>query len=286
MLDELRVTLPRTIGVATYPPGATFGPRRLRDYEFVWIIDGEVEYGCDGATFAAPPGAIVLCRAGTTDFFRFDPAQRTRHAYFHFNLLSWPRDWSAPEAWPYVRLTAEGDLLRALFGHLLTWAGKGDPLQRELTVLQLLAAFVSGEIATGAVPPDPLPPAVERAQSYIHERLDAAPDAPIALGDLALAAGVNREHLCRLFAAATGHSPMATVRLARLDRAAVLLARSNYRIGEVASMCGFASPFHFSRRFKDAFGHSPRDLRRRVAAGETPPTSRLLRSRRAGPPGG
>ena len=75
---------------------------------------------------------------------------------------------------------------------------------------------------------------------------------------------------------------METVRLARLDRAATLLARSNYSIGEIAAMCGFASPFHFSRRFKESYGEPPRALRDRVRAGAVSPEPRLLRVRPAG----
>lgn len=278
MSQELRVTQPRVAGIATYPAGATFGPRLLRDYEFVWVIEGEVEYRWGQATVAAPPGSIVLCRAGATDFFRFDPHGRTCHGYFHFTILTTPADWPAPAGWPLVRPATDDDILRPLFRHLLTWAGKGNALQCELTIAQLLTAFVSGEIAIGDVPREALPEAVERVQAYIHERLEREPDVHLCLADLAAVAGVNREHLCRLFTAATGRSPMETVRLARLDRAATLLARSNYSIGEIAAMYGFASPFHFSRRFKEAYGRSPRDLRRGLAAGATPPTPRLLRT--------
>lgn len=277
VLEQLRVTRPRAIGVATYPPGATFGPRRLRDYEFVWIIEGDVEYRRGAQAFAAPPGAIVLCQAGDTDSFRFDPQRRTRHGFFHFDLLAAPDDWPPPADWPVVRPAADGDILRPLFQHLLTWAAVGHAWQCELTIAHLLAAFVGGQTAIGDLPREAAPPAVARVEAYIHERLEREPDAAIALADLAGVAGVNRERLCRLFKAATGRSPVETVRLARLERAAVLLARSNYSVGEIATIFGFSSPFHFSRRFKEAFGHSPRALRQRLDAG-APPPRRLLRT--------
>jgi transcriptional regulator GlxA family with amidase domain len=117
---------------------------------------------------------------------------------------------------------------------------------------------------------------VERALSFIAAQLDKTPDAPLPLSEIARAAFVTPEHLCRLFKAATGASPSETVRLARLDRSLTLLCRSNFTLGEIAALCGFASPFHFSRRFKQAFGQSPRALRDAVASGAVaaPPARR------------
>lgn len=282
MPDDLLVSRPTTIGVATYPPGASYGPRRLGDHEFVWVIEGEVEYRHGDRGVAAPPGSLILCRPGAVDSFRFDPCRRTRHAYFHFRVVAVPADWPPPVAWPTVRAVGADDLLPTLFRHLLTWAAEGAPSQVERTTAHLLAAFVGGETATGAIPAEVAPEAVGRVQAHIYDRLDREPDAAIRLDDLATVAGVNRAHLCRLFRATTGRTPMETVRLARLDRAATLLARSNYSIAEIAAMCGFASPFHFSRRFKESYGEPPRALRDRVRAGAVPPEPRLLRVRPSG----
>ena len=148
---------------------------------------------------------------------------------------------------------------------------------RDLAARTLLAAFVTGETAAGDLAPDSLPEPVEAAWTHLHDRLESDPAARIDLRELADAACVTPEHLCRLFRDATGRSPVQTVLLARLDRAAVLLARSNYSIAQIATLCGFASQFHFSRRFRQAFGQSPMQLRQALRNGATPPTPRLLR---------
>ena len=248
----------------------------LRDFEFVWVIEGdEVEYRRGGETVPAPPGSIVLCRPEATDFFRWGLQGRTRHGYFHFGVLSLPEGWPPLESWPLVRRPAEGDVLRPLFRHLLAWSGRGDPRLRELTMSHMLTAFVTGEISSTGVPQETLPEPVQRARDHISGRLEVDPTTEIGLQDLAEAAWVSPEHLCRLFRAATGRSPMETVRLARLDRAAALLARSNFTIAEISAMCGFSSPFHFSRRFKEAFGRPPRELREHVRSGGAVPQPKL-----------
>src|SRR5947209_929804 len=101
MLD-LKLSFPTGYGVALYPAGATFGPRVMRDYEFVWLIEGDAEYRWGDAVVQAPEGSIVLCRPGATDFFRWDPKRRTRHGYYHFRIQSLPKDWPPEKLWPLV----------------------------------------------------------------------------------------------------------------------------------------------------------------------------------------
>lgn len=275
--------------VASYPAGATFGPRHLRNWEFVWIIEGDVRYRRGDQEMDAPEGSVVLCRPGAVDFFRWDPTRRTRHAYFHFEATgSFPEDWGPVNTWPSVRLPEqEGDLLRSLFTHLLALGQDGDSLQLRLLMAGLLTAFTTGRYLSGGAAAvghtRSLPDAVVRAMAHLSRRLDEDPASRVTLGDLAEAAFVTPEYLCRLFRTATDRSPMETVRLARLDRAAVLLARTNYGVAEVATLCGFESPFHFSRAFRKAFGRSPRELRQAVAEGAYIPSTRLLHSSVAPP---
>ena len=278
MLPELEISLPTGYGIATYPPGASFGPRRMRDWEFVWLLQGNAEYCWGDTVVAAPEGSFVLCRPGAVDSFQWDRVQRTRHAFFHFQVLSVPSDWPLWADWPLVRAPENDDILRPLFRHLLTWMDSGDPDGCRLTIAAMLNAFRTDRRATGGVVREAWPPAVEQVCAYIAQRLDEDPSSPISLSSLASVACVTPEHLCRLFKSSLGHGPAETVRLARLDRAATLLARSNYSISEIAAQCGFASPFHFSRRFKDAYGQSPSTLRRQIQAGAALPLNRLLRA--------
>jgi AraC-like DNA-binding protein len=281
--------LPTNLGVVTYPPGATFGPRRTADYELVWIIRGDVAYERDGVAYACPAESIALCIPGHTDFFRWDADQPTRHAYFHFDLASSDlKSLPSPAEWPVVRSCPDADVVRPMFRHLLSWrprhrSGTWDLTDAETQLLDhvtraVIWAYVLGhDTTTEVLERSPVPPAVERATALIRKRLDTDAREPIELRELAKAGGVTPEHLCRLFRKHTGHSPAETIRLARLDRAAALLSRSNYTVAEVADLCGFASPFHFSRAFKHAYHQSPSDLRTRIRQGETPPTPKLLK---------
>jgi AraC-like DNA-binding protein len=251
----------------------------MRDYEFVWIMEGDVAYQCDGVWTEAPAGSVVLCRPGVRDFFRWDTQRRTRQSFLHFHVLSVPPAFPPVAVWVPVRPPEPDGILPPLIRHVLALLRRSDPnalAQCQQMLAALLTAFVSGVSDARSAPRHAYPEPVERAWKYLQERLEEDASLPISLSALADAACVSPEHLCRLFKATTGHSPAETVRLARLDRAAALLSRSNYSISEIASLCGFASPFHFSRCFRLAFGRSPRAVRQGVAAGDIPPDTRLL----------
>jgi AraC-like DNA-binding protein len=248
----------------------------MRGFELVWVVEGDAEYECDGAGAAAPEGSVVLCRDGVVDAFRWDPRRPTRHVFLHFELHGAPPGLPPATAWPVVRRLPDRDVVRPLLHHAVTWAEDGDPLLLRVTVAHLLVSVVTGQLGTRAMP-RPVPPApVAAAEAEVERRLREDPAAPIRLADLAAAAHVSSEHLCRVFAGATGRSPMETVRLARLDRAAELLARSDLPVAAVAAAVGFRDPYHFSRRFKAAFGRSPTAVRRGVQVGELPPLARRL----------
>jgi AraC-like DNA-binding protein len=274
MSVALRVSAPTAADVAVYPPGASYGPRLMRDYEFVWMIEGDAEYSANGRTAAAPQGSMVLCRRGERDFFRWDPKRRTRHGYFHFQIQRMPGDWPAPGEWPSVRLLDEGDVLRPLFRHLLTW--RGDAALARLTVAHLLTCFITGQIATDDAPRPPLAEPIERTLAYIRARLDKDAAAPLGFAQLVSASGITANHLCRLFKKTTGRTPAQTVRMAKLDRIAPLILHSNFGLKEIARMYDFSSPYHLSKVFKECYGVSPAQVRKLSMMGQAPALPRLL----------
>ncbi len=277
---------PSAQGVVTYPAGASFGPRQMRDHEFVWIIEGSALYRQNGRSFDAPAGSVVLCRPNTEDGFLWSQERTTTHGFFHFALNATPNFLPPASEWEAVRLPQEGSVLFPLLFHVLSLGGGDAPpsvLRRDqgrLVLAALLTAFVSGQTGTRHLLSPPLPPPVERAWNYLQRKLAHSPEAPLTLPELASAACVSEEHLCRLFRGAVGVSPMQAVKQVRLDRAVSLLTRSNYSVAEVASLCGFDDPLYFSETFKKTFALTPSELRRRVGEGMTPPTPVLFREGR------
>ena len=75
--------------------------------------------------------------------------------------------------------------------------------------------------------------------------------------ELAAAANVSTGHLHHLFRTRYRCGPARALELIRLAQAAAALQRSNASVSEVAGTCGFANPYHFSRRFARTYGSPP-----------------------------
>jgi len=270
--------------VVNYPPGATFGPRHLGDYELVWIVEGDVLYHSDGQTVQTPAGSVFVCLPGSRDAITWDRHRRTRHAFVHFDINRMPSHWPPHDAWPTVRVLPDDDIVRPLFRYVLSnWAiSQGSErlppksnINRAMEVM--LEAFIFGESRQYAESDPDYPPAVAKALYFIHETLSKDPATPLDLDQISKVASVSPSHLCRQFRKVLDAGPAEVVRVLRLDIAVQLLARSNLSVSEIAYRCGFASADHFSRRFRKQFGVPPAKLRKQMLEGQPPPITPLVR---------
>ena len=55
----------------------------------------------------------------------------------------------------------------------------------------------------------------------------------------------------------TGLTPLEYIRSVKLDKAVVLLEKSNYNVAQIAYMTGFGTPNWFSRKFKAKYKMLP-----------------------------
>ena len=86
-------------------------------------------------------------------------------------------------------------------------------------------------------------------------------DEPLSLGEIARRANLSVRQLERLFKQRLGCPPSRYYLDLRLHHARLLLMRGASSILAIALAAGFASASHFSRRYREHFGHSPREER-------------------------
>ena len=73
--------------------------------------------------------------------------------------------------------------------------------------------------------------------------------------------GLSRVQLYRKVKALTGQTPVDLLKKARLERARLLVKKTDKSISEIAYEVGFTAPSYFNKCFKDEFGVSPGALR-------------------------
>lgn len=101
------------------------------------------------------------------------------------------------------------------------------------------------------------------ALTYIRENIDVA----FQVDQVALKAGLSRRVLERRFMEVLKRSPAEYIRRARLDRAKLLLAKTDLSIEQVAESSGFGSPEYFAQMLRADTGMSPRRYRHKLRSG-------------------
>jgi len=95
--------------------------------------------------------------------------------------------------------------------------------------------------------------------------MEGASDEPRAVHEIAADVQLSPRQLERLFAKYLRASPSRYYLKLRLDRARTMLLQTTKPILDVAVACGFASASHFSRCYREVYGHRPSDERGAVA---------------------
>lgn len=150
-------------------------------------------------------------------------------------------------------------------------------LRRMLLLLELLEMLAtSGElvqIASSGLDAAPRQGAADRiglACSYIEKHLAGE----IYLSDLASLCGLSDSGFSRLFRKSTGRTLPRYLNELRISRACRLLAETDDTVSQIAAACGYATPAHFQRQFRNCQRRSPFAYRRAVRR----PASRKKRS--------
>jgi AraC-like DNA-binding protein len=238
--------------VASYPAGASFTARTLRDHELVLLLTGGAVWTCDGTATELVPGGVLLARPGSRDHYRWHPTATSRHAYVHFEVTG-----PGPLP-PVLRHQPPTGVVGHLFRYLVWLDARADPASAalaEATFGLLLDAVLTG-LTPEQAQPDDLPATLRRAVDHVRARWADGVLRPVSQAELAAAAGLSVGAFSRLFGRHLGVPPARAVEGVRLARAAAL-ARTGAPLRQVAQVCGFADAYHLSHRFRAVHGFAP-----------------------------
>jgi AraC family transcriptional regulator len=139
--------------------------------------------------------------------------------------------------------------------------GTGSRFSLEARALSLTAAVTSpgDEHALGATQP----PGWLRTA---FELIFLGDDPGLTVQDVAVAVGVHRVHLARVFRTFLECAPGEALRGRRLERAAAVLGHTTASLAEAADATGYADQAHMTRAFRQRLGSTPSAWRHRCCA--------------------
>lgn len=248
------------LGLSELTPGSSYGPTSEACWELAWMVTGTATAIVDEESITVRDETALLVRPGERVTYHWGSDPVVRQGFVMFSATNdatadWPRRVTAP---------AHG-IVRPLLDHLL-WLERERPNgwggSVSLAFQYVLRAIGHGYASSALERDGALPRPIVQGLHQVARDWTANVALPTySLPQLAAAAGVTPEHLCRLYANSVGVGPVATLRLLRLKRASVLLNQTNMSVVEIARATGFASEFHFSRTFKSVAGLSPSSFR-------------------------
>ena len=97
---------------------------------------------------------------------------------------------------------------------------------------------------------------------FVVRRMEATLGDPVEISELAESVALSLRQLERLFHASLGKSPSKFYIDLRMSRARELLIDTELSVAEIADICGYESPSHFSRFYRRIFKESPVATRR------------------------
>ena len=205
-------------------------------------------------------GSYVLARAGLLDGYRCS--------------VHWENMGSVADLYPHVSVTRS---VYTIDRDRYTSSGGTAPVDMMLhLVRQQLGADVSAGVAeqfvyervreSSDLQRVPLRHTVGNQSEKLIvavELMEANVKEPISQSELATYVGLSRRQLQRLFQRYVMCTPSRHYLQIRLARARELLHQTSLSLVEISSMTGFVSSSHFSKSYKEFYGHSPSAERRK-----------------------
>lgn len=183
-----------------------------------------------------------------------------RHYFCHFQVTGVEPGWATANL-PAVAAGGQVDDWEETFGAVAVPM----ELDRQWDWLAFIARQLAIAARHGPTGEDSLP----MPEAHLHADLrpamiaiEEAPEAEHTLRSLAQLCHLSREHFLRRFKRAHGVTPLDYVRQRRIRKSLALLADGRMSIPQIASACGFASRFHFTRLFTRYLAKSPGEYRR------------------------
>lgn len=273
-------------------------------YELGLVTEGTGLHMTPTAEQRVSRGSVIFVAPGASHGYRMSDGLVVYHCFLRVETVQFELPWTYHDKWlgqlftppgieppPPAVLSLDEEALAECLAHLEAIRERPADRRSEafdlghlLLALDVLARYVERdqpERLTGEAGASML---VSRAVELMDHDLTQR----WTLDDLAGQLFVSPFHLGRQFNRWMGLPPIAWLGRRRAERAAILLATTDSAIGAIGGQVGWPDPSHFSRRFRQHMGVSPRTYRaqRRSCGFHQPDRDEVDRARAEAPESG
>ncbi len=239
-----------------------FFPRHWHETYVIEVVEqGVNEFWCEGKTYSAGPGSILIIQPG--EVHTGYPAGKSHLTYRSlYPSKSFMRKLSCDiygkGIQPHFpqKVIQDKELASALTKAHMLLERSGERMEgQSLMVLNLgrLITTYSDSPISAAIDSNALIYSkIHRAISYLVENYQQT----ISLNEISALSGLSEFHFVRTFRKATGLPPYEYLVSIRVEKARKLLSKG-MPIVEVATQSGFYDQSHFNRHFKRIYGITP-----------------------------
>ncbi|GAB4252062.1 MAG: hypothetical protein OHK005_19270 [Candidatus Methylacidiphilales bacterium] len=232
-------------------------PHRHPFHELAVVTCGRCRWVLERGIVELRTGEALLLPPGVMHHEESDPGVRTGVWWLGFFIPS-PGESFPVCARPIPAATAEPLLERLQTIHREVTLQPPWHEQRVALALQELTLLLRRPPVRPARKVRGLNPRQMSLMRTAAHHLEANLAEDVSIREVARIHGLSAPHFTTLFARCHGMSPKQFLQQARFRKARALLADARLSVKEVASLCGFGDPAHFSRQFRRATGRPPR----------------------------
>ncbi len=266
-----------------YARGADFPWHWHGEIEVIYVAAGGMKVMVPGKSFGLKKGDSVFINSGILHYGRAEKRTEIKSLVFSPMLVSGSPDSAidAKYVQPLIGCVSLDGLIcpaeesqKGIGMHIVSAfrALRDDVPGAELIVREHLSRIILiiynkyyNEIAEHAGGHNVDSERVRKMIAYIERNFAG----PLALSDIAAAAGVGERECLRCFKRTIQIPPLQYAMRCRLEQSAAMLGGdSSTEIADIALDCGFASPASFAQLFRRYYGCTPREYRNRRVRGE------------------
>lgn len=248
--------------------------RNRRDYQMLYVANGQAYFTIDGKEHTVTAGQLVLYRPGDYQAYRYHAADRAQVYWMHFTGSEVAS--LVPSDMPRLMTVGSAARITRLWNLIieeLQLRQEGFEALCSLYLQEMLLLVQRRLHDTGDADKD-MREEISAAQTYFSEHYRE----PIDITAYAVERHVTVGWFIREFRHHVGVTPLQYIIDLRVARARELLTHSDCSVAQVAALVGYDNPLYFSRLFRGRTGMSPLQYRKKGKHTPPPPTKKEQRS--------